>query len=72
MKRLTRILLVTYGLGLIVGPLAGMLTYFYTASWELGAAVGIVLFAGFVKNASSSYFAYRGNPEYQKDVKDKS
>ena len=71
MKKLTGILLVTYGLGLIIGPLAGMLTYSYTASWELGAVVGIVVFACFFKDACSSYFAYRGNPEYQKDAKDR-
>jgi uncharacterized membrane protein len=71
MKRLTRVLFVTYGIGLIVSPLAGILAYSYSGSWELGAVVGIVLFACFVRDASSSYYAYRGNPEYQKDVKDK-
>jgi Mg/Co/Ni transporter MgtE len=71
MKGLTRELLLIYAIGLIVSPMAGALTYSFTDSWELGAVVGIVLFACFVRASSSSYFAFRGNPEYQKDVNDK-
>ncbi|MGE4422428.1 MAG: hypothetical protein AB7D39_09040 [Pseudodesulfovibrio sp.] len=72
MKKLTRNLLRHYVVDTLVAIVLAVAVYVYLKSWEFAVLVCLLVIAGSLRDSISTYFGLRRNPEYQKDVKDKS
>lgn len=59
MKKVTKVILLTYSIGLTTSILTGFITWYLTDYWELAVTLAVLIMWGFANDSVTSFIAYR-------------